>query len=83
MMCIENVANKATKELFAPDVAIGDRIANHCQKRGLIVRPIAHLNVMSPPLILDRSQIDTMVGILQESIEATMDELVKEDLWHG
>ena len=83
MMCIENVANKATKELFAPDVAIGDRIANHCQKQGLIVRPIAHLNVMSPPLILDRSQIDTMVGILQESIEATMDELVKEDLWHG
>ena len=36
MMCIENVANKATKELFAPDVAIGDRIANHCQKKGLI-----------------------------------------------
>jgi adenosylmethionine-8-amino-7-oxononanoate aminotransferase len=38
---------------------------------------------MSPPLILDREQIDTMVGILHESIQATMDELVRENLWSG
>ena len=83
MMCIENVAYKNTKELFAPEVEIGSRIARHCQQRGLIVRPIAHLNVMSPPLILDRGQIDEMIGILRGSIEATMDELVRENLWHG
>ena len=65
------------------EVGIGGRIARHCQERGLIVRPIAHLNVMSPPLILDREQIDTMVGILHESIQATMDELVRENLWSG
>ena len=75
--------NKASKELFAPEVEIGNRIARHCQQRGLIVRPIAHLNVMSPPLILDRGQIDEMVGILRASIEATMDELVRENLWSG
>ena len=83
MMCIENVADKASKELFAPEVEIGNRIARHCQQRGLIVRPIAHLNVMSPPLILDRGQIDEMIGILRASIEATMDELVRENLWSG
>ncbi len=83
MMCIENVADKATKEIFPAEVAIGQRIAHHCQQRGLIVRPIAHLNVMSPPLILDRSQIDTVVSTLAKSIEATMDELKAEGLWSG
>ena len=83
MMCVENVANKETKELFDGDVAIGDRIAKHAQARGLIVRPLGHLNVMSPPLILTRGQIDILVGILRESIEATQDDLVREGVWKG
>jgi len=83
MMCIENVANKETKELLPPDAKIGHRIADHCQKRGLIVRPLAHLNVLSPPLILSKEQIDTMVGILRESITVTMDDLTREGLWKG
>ena len=83
MMCVENVANKETKELFAPEVQIGHRIADHCQKRGVIVRPIGHLNVMSPPLIMSRDNIDTLVGALRESIEATMDDLTREGLWKG
>ena len=83
MMCIENVADKETKELLPAEVRIGNRIADHCQKRGLIVRPIAHLNVLSPPLILTKEQIDTMVAILRESITAAMDDLVREGLWHN
>ncbi|MFQ5783719.1 MAG: aminotransferase [Alphaproteobacteria bacterium] len=83
MMCVENVANKETKELFDPEIGIGGRIARHCQQRGLIVRPIAHLNVLSPPLILDRGQIDRTVDILREGIEATMDDLAREGLWRG
>jgi len=83
MMCVENVANRDTKELFPPEVQIGNRIAHHCQNRGLIVRPIAHLNVMSPPLTLTRPQIDDVVSILRESIEATIDDLHKEGLWNG
>jgi adenosylmethionine-8-amino-7-oxononanoate aminotransferase len=81
MMCIENVGNKETKELLPQQVKIGDRIADHCQKRGLLIRPIAHLNVLSPPLILSREQIDDMVQIIREGITATMDDLVREGLW--
>jgi len=83
MMCVENVANKETKELLPAEVHIGNRIADHCQKRGLIVRPLAHLNVLSPPLILTKEQIDTMVAILRESIIAAMDDLVREGLWNN
>lgn len=81
MMCVENVANPATKETFAPEVLIGSRIADQAQKRGLIVRPVGHLNVLSPPLIMTRPQIDELVATLRESILATMDDLVREGVW--
>ena len=83
MMCVENVADRNTKELFPAEVHIGNRIADHCEKRGLIIRPIAHLNVMSPPLTLTREQIDQFVSILRESIEATLADLKVEGIWGG
>ncbi|MBN3561058.1 aminotransferase [Aliamphritea spongicola] len=78
MMCIENVANKETKELINPDAKVGNRIADHCQKRGLIVRPLAHMNVLSPPLTLSKENVDFLVATLRESIEATMADLQNE-----
>ncbi|MCH9019427.1 MAG: aminotransferase [Proteobacteria bacterium] len=83
MLCVENVADKETKALFDPGVDIGGRIARHCQARGVIVRPVAHLNVLSPPLILERGHIDTIVETLRESITAAQDDLVREGLWKG
>lgn len=78
MMCIENVANKDTKELINPDAMVGNRIADHCQARGLIVRPLAHMNVLSPPLTLSKENVDFLVATLRESIEATTEDLKAE-----
>ena len=75
MMCIENVADKTTKELIDPKAKVGNRIADHCQDRGLIVRPLAHMNVLSPPLTLTRDHVDFFVKTLRESILATMEDL--------
>jgi putrescine aminotransferase len=82
MMCIENVADRESKRLFPADVYVGRRIAQHCQRRGLIVRPLGHLNILSPPLILTHEQIETIAAVLRESIRATQDDLVKEGLWN-
>jgi adenosylmethionine-8-amino-7-oxononanoate aminotransferase len=81
MMCVENVANKDTKALLAPEIQVGNRIADAAQKRGVLVRPIAHLNVLSPPLILDQDQIDTLVSVLREAIVEVMDDLTREGVW--
>ena len=78
MMCIENVANKETKELINPDAAVGNRIADHCQARGLIVRPLAHMNVLSPPLTLTKENVDFLVNTLRESIQATTQDLKRD-----
>ncbi len=81
MMCIENVADKKTKALLPDEAHVGDRIANACQKRGLLVRPIAHLNVLSPPLVLTKTQIDFLTDTLREAIIETMDELERDGFW--
>ncbi|CZF85836.1 aminotransferase [Grimontia marina] len=75
MMCIENVADKKTKALLDGKARVGNRIAEHCQRRGLIVRPLGHMNVLSPPLTLSKEHIDFLVATLRESIEATTEDL--------
>ncbi len=82
MDCVEYVADKESKELFPAEVNIGSRIASHAQDRGLIIRPLAHLNVLSPPLILSREQIDFMVDTMRESTLATLDDLKQDGLWN-
>lgn len=42
------------------------------------MRPLAHMNVLSPPLTLNKESIDFLVATLRESIEATMAELKAE-----
>lgn len=72
MQCVEFVANKETREVFPDDLDISKVISNIADKKGLLVRPIINLNVMSPPLVITREQIDFAVTTLRESIvEAT------------
>lgn len=83
MMCIESVANKETKALLDPNIAIGNRIADKCQAVGLLVRPLAHKNILSPPLTLTVAEVDFIVNTLHKAITDVQDDLVKEGLWHG
>ena len=78
MMCIEYIADKRTKALLPDEANISKRVSDACEARGLIARPIAHLNVMSPPLILTREQIDDMVEMLRDSVLNADRDLKKE-----
>ncbi|MDE0532110.1 MAG: aminotransferase [Albidovulum sp.] len=78
MMCVESVMNKETKELFPREVNIGKRITGICEDLGLIVRPLGHLNIMSPPLILTETDVDFIVDALGEAIRRVSDDLARE-----
>lgn len=78
MMCVENVADKRTKALFPAEVNIGRRIADAAEALGLIVRPIGHLNVMSPALTITREEVDFLVETLGRAIEGVTAELRRE-----
>ena len=77
MMCVESVADKETKALLPDELNVGKRIANAAEKRGLIVRPLGHLNVMSPPLTITKDEIDIVVDNLGESIEEVRKDLAR------
>ena len=83
MMCVENVANKETKELLPAEAEIGNRIAAKCEQAGVLIRPLAHKNIMSPPLILSVQEVDTIVNTLHKGICDVQDELIREGLWKG
>jgi adenosylmethionine-8-amino-7-oxononanoate aminotransferase len=83
MACVECVADRASKNPLTLDLEVGKRIDRHCQELGLLVRPLIHMCVMSPPLTISLEQIDDMVSILRRGIELTMDDLTREGLWKG
>ncbi|MDF1747474.1 MAG: aminotransferase [Alphaproteobacteria bacterium] len=48
--------------------AFGSKVDKKCEELGLIVRPLGHMCVFSPPLIITEGQIDDMFAILAEAI---------------
>jgi adenosylmethionine-8-amino-7-oxononanoate aminotransferase len=83
MACVECVADRLSMNPIGLDTDVGVRIDRHTQALGLLVRPIIHMCVMSPPLVISEAQIDTMVAMLRKGIELTQDDLRSEGIWTG
>lgn len=78
MVCVENVANKLTKEPLPDGVNESKRISDAAEAMGMMVRPMGHLNVMSPPLVITEAQVDFVAETLERAIRQVTDELVRE-----
>jgi len=78
MLALEYVKDKKSKASFEPKIDIGKRMYYAAKQRGLIIRPLGPLSVVSPPLTYDQDAIDETVSILRESIIQVMDGLHKE-----
>ena len=80
---VEVVADRATRDSFAPAHKVAQRIAARCLEDGLIVRalPVGHVIVLSPPLCITRGEVDQAVDGLARAIRVVSDELVCEGLW--
>ncbi|MCY4313186.1 MAG: aminotransferase class III-fold pyridoxal phosphate-dependent enzyme, partial [Gammaproteobacteria bacterium] len=72
MACIECMDYSKDGELLADSYELANRIDQNCQSLGLLVRPIYNMCVMSPPLIINRDQVDDMVCMLRRGIELTL-----------
>jgi adenosylmethionine-8-amino-7-oxononanoate aminotransferase len=83
MGCVECDINQGREQRLKLDYEIGNRIDMHCQKQGLLVRPIINMCVMSPPLIITRGQIDELVEKLRCGIELAMADAEREGLWES
>lgn len=81
MACVEAVASKSKRTPLALDKKVGERIDRHTEAMGLVVRPMYNMCVMSPPLVIERPQIDVMVDILREGVLRTQKDLEAEGVW--
>lgn len=83
MLCVESVADKATKALLPDAANESKRISDAAEEMGLLVRPIGHLNVMSPPLTITQDQVDFVIVTLEKAIRRVTDDLVREGFHLG
>jgi putrescine---pyruvate transaminase len=79
--CVECLADTSRVVANDLDRKLGARIDAICFDLGLIVRPIGHMCVLSPPLIITREQIDRMVDILRQGILQAAGELERGEIF--
>lgn len=77
MGCVESSVGAGKGDALEIDLAMGALIDEHCQKLGLILRPLINMCVLSPPLIITENQIEEMFDILEKGVRMATDELAR------
>jgi adenosylmethionine-8-amino-7-oxononanoate aminotransferase len=67
---IEFVADTATKQPFPATTRFGDRVVAEMRARGAVTRNRGDVVVFAPPLIITEAQVDDLVAIVRNSVEA-------------
>ncbi|MBC2668430.1 aminotransferase [Novosphingobium piscinae] len=68
MAGIELVRDRAGRVNFAPELGAAHKVFTAARKRGVIVRPVGNVIVLSPPLVLGKADIDRIVDTLHEAL---------------
>jgi len=72
MAAVELVADRETKAEFLPEEMVGARVHAATQERGMFTRMSGNVYNLAPCYIAHQTEIDRMVDILGESIEAVL-----------
>ena len=66
---VQLVRDRKTRALFAPELAVAERIARRARELGVIFRPLpGDALSFSPPLCLTASEADTIVSVVDRAI---------------
>lgn len=68
----ELVRNKATKEAFDAQLAVGAKAMQLCQEQGLIVRAVGDVVVLCPPFIVTPNDVDEIFTKLRRGLDDTL-----------
>ena len=78
MVGIEFVTDRASKASFPVEAKITQRIFQKCLDKGVIVRPVGNVIVLSPPLIIEPEHIDQLFTALSNAIAEVAAEISNE-----
>lgn len=57
------------------NMALAQRVDQYCEQDGLLVRPYENLCILSPPLIIEREDIDRLTTVLAEALNRAKSDL--------
>ncbi|KAK9152475.1 hypothetical protein Syun_010784 [Stephania yunnanensis] len=63
--------NKSPSDLFPAEWGVGAIFGSECEKRGMLVRVAGDNIMMSPPLIMSPKEVDELISIYGEALQAT------------
>ena len=69
------VKDKASRQVFDPDLGVGMMCRAHCFKNGLIMRAVGDRMIIAPPLVMTHEQIDEMMALIRLCLDATLTQL--------
>ncbi|MCV6613882.1 MAG: aspartate aminotransferase family protein [Cellvibrionaceae bacterium] len=72
---IELVKDKAKRQRFEEDDGVGGICRDACIAAGLVMRAVGDTMIISPPLTLDKAQIDELVDKARAALDATAAQL--------
>jgi len=80
LAALEFVADRDQRKAFDPSLKVGARVSAACNERGLIARAMPHGDILgyAPPIVLTRNDVDTIVDISRQAVDAVTEELVRE-----
>ena len=64
--------DKSKKLSFDPDAAVGMICRAHCFREGVIMRAIGDRMIIAPPLIIGKTEIDTMIALIRRCLDLTL-----------
>lgn len=67
--------NKATRERYAPETAVGMVCRRHCFNNGLVMRAVGDRMIIAPPLVMTPDEIDDMIRLIRLALDLTQREL--------
>ena len=75
MAALQLVRDKPSGTVFDSSLEVGMLCRGHCFGNGLIMRAVGDRMIIAPPLIITRSQIDDMVGLIRRCLDLTLADL--------
>ncbi|SDH49231.1 putrescine aminotransferase [Pseudomonas benzenivorans] len=73
---IELVKNKATRERYPSERAVGMICRGHCFNNGLIMRAVGDTMIISPPLVISEAEIDELLAKARRCLDLTAAEVL-------
>ena len=70
MAAVEVVEDKATRRAYPAAAGIGPRLAREMRNRGVVTRVKGESILFAPPLVITADQVDRIVNVTAEAIEA-------------